>query len=339
MRAVADPGHRRGIQRRVSFRMMERPVAVVDRARHHHELRVPLQSMPVLLARIQVHVATGRHRAGVGPLVGEIPGAGKQGVRAVEFPAVDAPAKHLPLHPVPPGDGLRIGIVEEAPGALPPTLLPAVSRKISMRRGVRMECRGVADRRVGVPRVHHAGHPQHHPVAVGLEPAEESLGIRVPRGVHGEVVVARAPRAVDEEGPHRDVVGRVSVEQLAHRGRRVAVVFPQPAFQRPRRRDRDAAVPLRAEGPSPERIGPQKVKRGGENDGHAREPSSPSGSPGRPRGGGTRGRGFGSHGGARGTGFQARVRKVSAAARTVASMSASVWAVERNPASNWLGAR
>ena len=203
-----------------------------------------------------IHVLPGGHRSRIGAAIRheDTPGlAGEEGIAPIQFPTVAAPIHHLLLEPRPPLHRLGVAVINEAALALPPFPLVAIARQVTVRPRLFVKRLRVLDPRVFAGTVHHTGHPQDDAVAPVLEAAEELLRLRVALLIHLEVVVAVAPRAINQDGAHRQIVLGISLQQLIHIRSRIDVVFPQPAFQRPGRRQRHNTLARLVERTAPKR--------------------------------------------------------------------------------------
>ena len=239
----------------------------IQRPDQGDELWVLGQAKLILVAGVMVHVLARGHPTRMHAVErdGELPKlAGEERVAAVELPAIHAPVKHLLLEAMPPLHGVGVGVVNEPALAFPPAPLVAVAGQVALGSRLVKEVLRLLDLGVLAETVHHAGHPENHTVALVLQAAEELLRLRVVVFVHLEVVVAPAPRDVDEEGAHRKVVLRIALQQLLHVGRGVDVVLPQPALQRPGRGQRHAAVARLVERNAPEGKHVPEVDEGGQ---------------------------------------------------------------------------
>jgi len=89
-------------------------------------------------------------------------------------------------------------------------------------------------------------------VLLGLE--------RVTEGVDPEIIEPHGPGAVDVDGPDRNVISLVAIQQGVCHGDVVGVVVPYPAFQCPGGGQWRIGMPLGIEKQSPEGVGSIKVK-------------------------------------------------------------------------------
>src|ERR1035441_8503631 len=93
---------------------------------------------------------------------GELPElAGEKRVAAIQLPAVGAPIHDLFLEALPPAHGVRVAVIDETAGALPPVPLVAVARQVPFGTRFLIELPRVGDPNVLAAAIHHAGHPQH----------------------------------------------------------------------------------------------------------------------------------------------------------------------------------
>ena len=204
---VAHPGNGRGIERRKTFGMTPR---AIQRADERDEFGILCEAVLILTAGEAIHVLARGHPAGMNPIEGHgqfSQPAGEKRVAAIELPAVHAPVEHLLLETVPPFHGFGIRVVYEPALALPPFDRGGRQVAVGPRRVVKVL--GLGRLRVLAMAVHHASHPEHHAIALILQAAKKFLRLGVTVLVHLEIVVAPAPRAINQDGAHREIVLRV----------------------------------------------------------------------------------------------------------------------------------
>src|ERR1017187_9426957 len=176
-----------------------------------------------------VHVLPGGHPSRVSAVEGhgDSPDlAGEKRVTAIQFPAVNAPIHDLLLEALPPSHGVGVAVINKAALALPPAPLEAVARQVSLGTSFLVELRRVGDPRILAVTVNHAGHPENDAVTLTLQAMEVPLRLRIADLIHLEIVVAVAPRAINQDGAHGQIVFGVTFQQLSYPSGRIDVVFP-----------------------------------------------------------------------------------------------------------------
>ena len=83
-----------------------------------------------------------------------------------------------------------------------------------------------------------AGQPEDDANALLLEPGDHRGRIGVAVGIPGEIIIAEAPRAVDDDAADWNLMFQIKARQLFRRLRRVFLVFPDDVPECPCGRDR-----------------------------------------------------------------------------------------------------